>query len=407
MAGKRFLILDMIHGGDIIAEELVKRGDEPTCVDVYHNCPEENRQRMLSLGCRVLASSPDEEFDMLLSPAHCPDSFIAPARCKDRMTFSGAVNMLIDDSTKRIEVTGVKGKTSTCYLLSHILDAAGENVFLHTSRGQGAYHNGVHEIERTMSIAPTSLLRLPKGYGLYVCEVSLGGSGKADAAVITNLLEDYGIAKDSRKASDAKAEILTDGVNFIKEDEVQIWSRYGDRRFVTFKETVDVIGEPRIGDGIKVSFDYSGERCTAVMNGGYLALQYIKALATVLPICSYMKVKKETLIEAIATFKGVPGRGEIVKKGDAWYVTERNPGISHLSVGNTMSVLDSMHALDNAFVIVDPVSKKVCDKMKAPLIKDILNKYPVEYVFTDGINNDVEIPEGKRTVIRFIKEGFQ
>ena len=55
----------------------------------------------------------------------------------------------------------------------------------------GPYAKGKHFITELKSIAPPMLLTLPKGeYDVMVCEVSLGGSGKADIGCITNLLED-------------------------------------------------------------------------------------------------------------------------------------------------------------------------------------------------------------------------
>ena len=403
----KVLILDMTHGGAVLAERFLKRGDEVTCVDVYHIGTKELKDSVKAMGARVEETVPQENYDLHVAPMHCPDSFLGDAVCKERMSFSKAVNLFIDKRTFRIEVTGVKGKTSTCYILSHILSESGKKVFLHSSRGQGPWENG-HKIQCLKSIAPVSLVELPdEGYDCIVAEVSLGGSGKAEIAVITNLIEDYGIAKNSRKASQAKAEIFTDKVNIVKEDELDLWRSFGDRKFVTFGKNMKVIGQPAIGKAIGVEFTYKGRKERSTLDPSYMSLQYIPSFDIVLRICETMDIPVEAVIKGISTFKGVPGRGEISKEGDRWYVRDRNPGISHMSIGMTLECLRTMDCLDKALAVIDPVSKKVCDKMDVDQMKAVAAKYNVPVEITDGMGSKPTIPDDTKVVIEFIKEGFQ
>ena len=403
----KVLILDMTHGGAILAERFLKRGDEVTCVDVYHIGTKELKDSVRAMGARVEETVPQENYDLHVAPMHCPDSFLGNAVCKERMSFSKAVNLFIDKKTFRIEVTGVKGKTSTCYILSHILSGSGKKVFLHSSRGQGPWENG-HQIQCLKSIAPVSLVELPdEGYDCIVAEVSLGGSGKADIAVITNLIEDYGIAKNSRKASQAKAEIFTDKVNIVKEDELDLWKSFGNYRFTTFGKNMKVVGQPEIGKAIDVEFTYKGKKEKSTLDPSYMSLQYIPSFDIVLKICETMDIPADAVIKGISTFKGVPGRGEISKEGDRWYVRDRNPGISHMSIGMTLECLKTMNCLDKALAVIDPVSKKVCDKMDVDQMKAVAAKYDVPVEITDGMGSKPTIPADTKVVIEFIKEGFQ
>ena len=403
----KVLILDMTHGGAILAERFLKRGDEVTCVDVYHIGTKELKDSVRAMGARVEETVPQENYDLHVAPMHCPDSFLGDAKCKERMSFSKAVNLFIDKKTFRIEVTGVKGKTSTCYILSHILSGSGKKVFLHSSRGQGPWENG-HQIQCLKSIAPVSLVELPdEGYDCIVAEVSLGGSGKADIAVITNLIEDYGIAKNSRKASQAKAEIFTDKVNIVKEDELDLWKSFGNYRFTTFGKNMKVVGQPEIGKAIDVEFTYKGKKEKSTLDPSYMSLQYIPSFDIVLKICETMDIPADAVIKGISTFKGVPGRGEISKEGDRWYVRDRNPGISHMSIGMTLECLKTMNCLDKALAVIDPVSKKVCDKMDVDQMKAVAAKYDVPVEITDGMGSKPTIPADTKVVIEFIKEGFQ
>ncbi|MGN1045333.1 MAG: coenzyme F430 synthase [Candidatus Methanomethylophilaceae archaeon] len=405
---EKVLIMDMVHGGDIIARRLLPLGYDVTCADVYGIAKQQLKDELTGLGARVSGPVPKDDYDLVISPAHCPDTFLEGSVFKERMTFSAAVGRLVGKGPFRIEVTGVKGKTSTCYLIAHILDACGRKVYLHTSRGDGPYVGGTHYVEELRSIAPTSILVLPDtDYDVVISEVSLGGSSKANISVITNLAEDYGIAKDSRKASCAKAEIFnTDGVNIVMGSERDVWSAYTDR-LELHEDNIRKLNAPGLGEPLRIGYTYDGKEYETELDGSYLSLQYLQAMDMAMTVCSHLHVHPSSVSKALSSFRGVPGRGEISERDGTWYVTERNPGISHISVNRTMECLKEMGALGNAFVIVDPVSKKVCDKMKAHLIRHVLDLYETEYVFTDGVNNDVAIPEGKDTVIRFVKEGFQ
>ena len=404
----KVLILDMTHGGAILAERFVQRGDDVTCVDVYHIATQELIDDTKAKGVKVFGQVPKDDYDVLVAPMHCPEQvFIGEATFRERMSFSRAVNLFVEKKTFRIEVTGVKGKTSTCYILSHILSTAGKKIYLHSSRGDGPWKDG-HKVECLKSIAPVSILTLPdEGYDCIISEVSLGGSAKADIAVITNLIEDYGIAKNSRKASVAKAEIFTDKVNIVKDDELSIWKSFGDYKFTTFKDNMKVEGKPSLGKGIDVSFCYKGRKEKAVLDPSYMSMQYIPSFDIVLKICETMDIPVDCIIKGISSFKGVPGRGEISKEGDRWYVRDRNPGISHMSIGMTLECLKRMDCLDNALAVIDPVSKKVCDKMDVDQMKAVAANYNVAVQITDGMGSKPTIPDDTKVVIEFIKEGFQ
>ena len=399
---QKALILDMVHGADILAEELMVKGYAVTGVDVYGIAKDESKAVLKEKGVKVYTHNvPPGHYDLLLMPVHCPDSFLKGVTWDIRKTFHQAVGEL-SSGDNRIEITGVKGKTSCCYLLAHILGMDGRSIFLHTSRGQGPW-NGEHLIERKVSIAPTSILRLPKGYDTTIAEVSLGGSGKANISVITNLAEDYGIAADTRKASDAKASIFSDGINIVSDSELEFWSKY-NKDLRSYGNRVEVLGKPAIGVPLEIHIDYRGKH-ELMLSGNYLALQYVKTMDVVLEICDSMNIPVEQVIRGLESFEGVPGRGEIFRSDGKWNVTERNPGISHLSIKNTLNILEKMDLLNNAFILMNPANKKICEKMDADKIRDVFDSFCVNYIIDEDPN--APIPENAEVVVRFIKEGYQ
>lgn len=402
----KVLVLDMTHGGDIIARRFLAEGDDVTCVDVYHNCPADRKNELAEMDVRIAESVPAGRYDLMVKPAHCPLSFMGDAEAEESISFSQAVGRFIEDRRFRIEVTGVKGKTSTCYLLAKILHDSGRKVLLHSSRGEGPWTDEGHDIERKVSIAPPYLMTLPAGdYDIIISEVSLGGSGKADISLITNLAEDYGIAKNSMKASDAKKDIFSDGINIVREEEADLWSRWCDE-LIGYGRRVTRLAEPRLGEGLRVSVDYDGVG-EIVLDGSYISTEYLEAMDAALEVCHQMGVPRDIVLRSLESFKGVPGRGEIIRDGDRVIVRERNPGISCLSVKRTMQCLSEMDALHDAMVLLDPVSRKVCDKMDAGAIKEAVESYGVPIFITKGDGERPAIPDDVRLLIELVKEGYQ
>lgn len=405
---QKILILDMTHGGQILSYTYKERGDDVTCADVYKIAPDSLKRELSKAGIKVTDDTVKGDYDLVVMPCHCPDMFLKNCTYRKRIYFSDAVREFTEMSgCTRIEITGVKGKTSTCYVLADILATAGKKVYLSTSRGRGPWKDGKIDPMENCSIAPPYLLTLPvDGYDVVIGEVSLGGSGKADIAGITNLVEDYGIAKDTRRASEAKKAVLCAGVNIVDEKEVKMWSMVSKGRTVGYGTRIRPVGKARFGEPLKVSVDYGGIWETE-LRGDYLALQYLKAMDMAMEIAWQMGIPKEAVKESISGFGGVPGRGEIFERDGVRHVIERNPGISRLSVDKTLALLDQMDLLDNAVMVVDPVSRKVCDKMHMPEIEAEASKYGVDIVITDGSGARPDLPINKTTVIEFIKEGYQ
>jgi hypothetical protein len=69
----RILILDIVHGGEILAEEYLKMGHSVDCVDVYGTAKEDTVSRLRRIGASVRREVPKEHYEKLIMPVHCPD----------------------------------------------------------------------------------------------------------------------------------------------------------------------------------------------------------------------------------------------------------------------------------------------------------------------------------------------
>lgn len=138
----------MVHGGDLLAVRHRAEGDDVTCVDVYGVCSKKRKDELAAMDIKVADRVPPGKYDMTVLPRHCPLEFLGDTDPGEIVTFSKDVGRFINDTRFRIEVTGVKGKTSTCYLIAKILHGAGKKVLLHSSRGEGPWTDNGHRIDR-------------------------------------------------------------------------------------------------------------------------------------------------------------------------------------------------------------------------------------------------------------------
>jgi hypothetical protein len=394
------LILDIIHGGDVLAKEYLKKGHPVECVDIYRKAKQEVIEGLNEMGVPVHTTVPQGYFDLLVVPVHCPESFIEGVEYGKKRTFHEAVGELTDGRS-RIEVTGAKGKTTTCYLLAHILSMDGRRIFLHTSRGQGPWKDKKHLIKRAVCIAPPYLLKIPKDYETVIAEVSLGGSGRAELTIITNIAEDYWIAAKKKKASEAKASIFSDGKNIVPWSEAGIWSRYR-KGLLFYGGRVIVNGKKEIGKPLKISFDYDGAR-DVTLPGTYLHMTYIDSIEAVLEACHEMKVPADQVVLGLETFKGVPGRGEIERTDSGWKITERNPGVSRASVAKILSVLEEMGAIKNTLVTLENIDMTHCERIDSDQIRVMVEGKGAEFRLA-GFGDE---PPKKGIILELIKEGYQ
>jgi hypothetical protein len=162
-----------------------------------------------------------------------------------------------------------------------------------------------------------------------------------------------------------------------------------------------------LGKPLVLSVRYGGKQYEARLRDDYLAIQYLEAIDMDMEICEAMDLPAEKVMDALGTFKGVPGRGEVGTRDGALYLLDRNPGISHMSVEFLLSRLKTLNALDNAVLLIDPVSRKVCDKMDKDLIAGVASKYGVDMVILENGEIRPEFTEGRKTVIHLVKEGYQ
>lgn len=372
----RILIIDLTHGGEALAVEYGEKGDEVVCVDCYGTFNHEAREELEKAGIRCLDRTPEEHFDLLVAPIHCPDSFLKGAEFSHRKTFHQAVGDLTKFRGLTIEVTGVRGKTSTCHVISHIMQSFGRTVMQLSSRGIHLLGDEVETIEEEVSISPTSLLRISRierTFDTRVFEVSLGGTGLADVGIITTLGDNYPIAAGTRTAFDGKRQMLNLArkVVVIPEEERELWEPQIPPGIwiTTFGEGGNVnaiVDTPiQLGQEVEVRFKcHPVGEFTATLNGNYLVPIYLRPMAAALAALKSIGIPMPQLCSTLQTFQGVPNRGEIWAEEGRWIIRDRNPGVSAHSIEYQLSMLEEYYGAEDIGLVVEPVSQRVCEPLR-------------------------------------------
>ncbi|MFA5313078.1 MAG: coenzyme F430 synthase [Methanomassiliicoccales archaeon] len=382
----KVLILDQTHGGDKIGREYLRNGDDVTVVDVYGTMKPKDVQLSRDAGMRCTIRTPSEHFDLAIVPVHCPDRFLAGASFDERITHHEAVGRLVRFQMPVIEVTGAGGKTSTCFVLAHVLSSLGKKVLLHTSRGIFGYARRVTTIKEGTSIAPASLIDLSRieGYDFAVIEESLGGCGVGDVCCVTTIGDNYDIAGMTRKAFDGKVQMITLAKRSVvfPEAEMDLWAPHVRKGvdITSFGANGDVSVSIATGQelGVPMVIGIRSAEGTGqiTMPGTYLVPSYRTAFEASIAIVSALKLDVSKAITSLANFNGVPGRGEIEREGDWYFIRERNPGVSARSIEWNLSMLETMYNIDDIGLVIDPMNVRICEKLDVEAIMKVVSEHP-------------------------------
>jgi|ADurb_Met_02_Slu_FD_contig_71_551709_length_3749_multi_6_in_0_out_0_2 hypothetical protein len=427
---EKVLVLDLTHGGEVLALEYASRGASVTAVDIYHTAPAEKKASLAAKGVRVLDDSPGEHFDLGVVPVHCPDRFIGPADLGRRITAHQAVGELASFDFPVIELTGVRGKTSACHVLGHMLASSGKRTLMHTSRGRHYFDGEWRALADKVSIAPPSVLSISRDHppcDVGVFEVSLGGTGLADVSVITGLDDDYPIAAGTRRAFHGKLQMAqTAKVLVCPEKERDLWGPHVPEgaRTITFGPGGDLdVSLPDklvLGKGALLTVMWKGRVSSVQLPGTFLAPSYATALLAGLAAAGAMGLDMEQAVSSLSTFKGVPGRGDVAREGGAFLIRERNPGVSAGSIDWNITVLERNYGQEDIGVALDPVNLKVCEKLVIEDVHKVLSKHPSikgQYIINMPgldrqaagflrIEGPMDVRKKHKVLVHCIKEGY-
>jgi UDP-N-acetylmuramoyl-L-alanyl-D-glutamate--2,6-diaminopimelate ligase len=253
-----------------------------------------------------------------------------------RRAMAPAAARLYGDPTARLRavgITGTNGKTTTAFLVRHLLEAAGRRTGLLgtvTAIVGGARHEVARTTPEAIDLQRTFRAMLDRGDEAVVMEVSSHALelGRTDAihwavSVFTNLTQDHlDFHPTMEDYFTAKRRLLraTDGTRVINVDDA-----YGRRLAADFADAVTVgIDSPDAqlrATGVESTiggsrFALDGRPLALPLPGRFNVLNALCAIAAV----RALGVGDETVAEALPRAARVPGRFEPVEEGQGFAV---------------------------------------------------------------------------------------
>ncbi|MDR3292367.1 MAG: coenzyme F430 synthase [Methanobrevibacter sp.] len=416
------LVVDLTHGGVIIAIKLAELNyfNNIYAYDLYGTLKNQDKKRLLRNNI-ILINDINElnknNNELLISyPIHSP---LKPNKIRERINRHRGLNLTHHETVKFIlkqwkrlekisviEVTGVKGKTTTVSLLKSILK--NHNLLILTSLGASlTLNNETISLKKNISINPASILqtveladkiinqssdelviRRKDDYKIAIFESSLGTTGFGDIGVLTNIIENYKIANNTSNAQSAKEQVFNNEhvvidyytlINFYPE-------KIGREKLNSFKLKDDNDGANLIATKIKYDLETSeieinyaniktihgnelnGELTVETFAfGEHHVLNVLGAITTALTL----EIDEKTIKKGLRNFKPVEGRSSIKFKDNIKIIEEINPGLNVKAIEKTF---DSFEDLNNYSIILGGKYGITCEEINETELSKLLDK---------------------------------
>lgn len=402
-----FFVVDMTHGGLIIASELAKLYDTSVFAwDIYGTVNESTREEYSKLGLNFVDNFDSSEEITVVAPVHCNLEYSVD------MTHHEAVKHILNNKiiVPIIEVTGVKGKTSVVWILKEILKDL--NPLVLSSLGVEVFDGYEWKtLKQNISITPASIIeawKLAENYKIGICifETSLGGTGLADVGILTNIAENYSIANNTSLASIAKAQIFDS--KMVACDLESFNSNYSE-----YSEKTNTFGVGNknsnidanmTATNIKLGFNitefnvkmYDFKTLNSnILEGSFNVRTFAPAKVHINNILGavaaslMLGISQEKIQSGLSKFKGVKGRTTIKEQEGIRIVEEINPGLNVTAVKESIKMMTD---LDDVAVIFGGKYGITCEEIDEKSVSKVLNDINGNYhlILVDELGYNVK-----------------
>lgn len=427
------LVIDLTHGGVKISVSLAKNGEKVYAYDLYNTLKDDDFKLLERYDVKLIELDGLKDFEgnmNVIYPIHMPLSFdeIKSYNPNLNYTFQShheCVKDILADwgrDIPKIEVTGVKGKTTSVFMLKEIL--IDENPLVLSSLGALLYENRREIIlKKDISIAPANIKQtidlaykianpmceISEGivertdnhkYNSAIFESSLGVSGIGDVGLLLNIAEDYPIAKNRSRASEAKKQVfrckcvciqkeaLDKYYSDVKHDKINSFS-LTDKTSNLFIKNVEY-------DLDQTSLEIAYENVKTVNNNmisGEIQLKTFapgphhasNVLGVVLAYLS-LEMNPEKIIKGIARYKGIPGRTNKKTIENSIIIEEINPGL------NTQAIKESINMIENPddyYISIGGDYGITCEEIDEEKLSDFLNTLNMDLILTGDLGASI------------------
>lgn len=397
---RNIAVLDMTHGGVIIARKFKELEFNVTGVDVYGTLSMEQCRSLEADGIPVVNKSCTiEDVDLVISPVHLYPDHVMLEQAKKKqvpiISHHRAVGEILSFTDAGeypfIEVTGTKAKTSTASLLADMISRK-LTVLLHTSRGLELWKDGVCQlIHKGLSIAPGSILQvmdiadsLDKKIEACVFEISLGVTGCGSVGVITTLDMDYMIAGKTSMASETKVKSLLNcpenALIVLNENCRKVLKQLN---IALASENISTFNILENGESATSDADYylnmnknsfsirrGEEQIEFYLAEGYDAKSYMTAFAASCAAAFEISIPLENVKETIQQFRGLQGRMQEREEEGLKILDNSNSGMDIASVEKALDLC--LKRKQKVIMVLGEEAAQVCEGLPPETVSDFL-----------------------------------
>lgn len=424
----------MTHGGVKIAISLAKKGRNVLAYDIYNTLNVIDRKMLEVYDVWLLDDLSELEKyrgEMrIIYPIHLPLTHEEITQNNPDLKYSfithhGIIGELLEDwgdGIPTVEITGVKGKTSSVFMLKEIL--TDENPLILSSLGALLYENEKEIVlKRDISITPANIketidlaykianpiCKIADGivesenlrkYNFAIFESSLGGCGIGDVGLLTNISENYPIAKGRLTASEAKRQIFDcPAVVCNKKSLDEYYSNVSHPKINTFDVNDDEANlfAQEISyslDKTEISVEYKDVKTISgkVLNGALTVKTFapgkhhVSNVLGVILTALTLDINENKIIEGLANFNGITGRTAKRCNGNFTIIEEINPGINTDAIRQSIEMIDN---LDDWYVSIGGDYGITCEEIDENKVAKYLESLNCEIILTGDVGSSI------------------
>jgi len=436
------LVIDLTHGGVKIAISLAKKGRNVLAYDIYGTLDDIDYKMLLIYNVELIELEDLKDFkgDMnVIHPIHLPLSHDEIMSHNPYLNYTFQTHHEIikeilkdwGDGIKKIEVTGVKGKTTSVFMLKEIL--IDENPLILSSLGALLY-NDKREIvlKKNISITPANIketidlaykianpvCKISDGivertdfrkYDSAIFESSLGVSGIGDVGLLLNIAEDYPIARGRSSASEAKKQVFRcKCVCIEKEAFDEFYSDVEHDNVNTF--SMNNASSDLYASNVKydlnqtaIEIEYNNVKTVNDnVQSGNLTLKtfapgphHVSNVLGVVLTCISLEVPVEKIIDNIRNYKGIPGRTNKKTIGNSIIIEEINPGLNTKAIQESINMIDN---LNDYYISIGGDYGITCEEIDEEKLAGFLNTLDHEIILTGDVGLSLKSKLTKKTL---------
>ena len=428
------LVIDMTHGGVKIAISLAKKGRNVLAYDIY-NTLKRIDLKMLEIYNVMLLNDLSELKDFkgdmrVIYPIHLPLTSQEIIQNNPNLNYSflthhEIVKELLMDwgaDIPKIEITGVKGKTSCVFMLKEIL--IDENPLILSSLGALLYEDKKEIVlKKDISITPANIketidlaykianpvCKIADGivesenlrkYGAAIFESSLGVSGIGDVGLLTNISENYPIARASSTASEAKKQVFNcKNVVCAKESLDEYYSSISHPKVNTFSLDdkssnlyVDSVSYSLDKTEITISYKNVKTIDDDILDGTMTVRTFapgqhhVKNVLGVVLTSLTLKIDEKKIINGLDNYNGITGRTTKRSKGNSTIIEEINPGINTDAIKQSINMIND---LENWYIAIGGDYGITCEEIDEDKVAEYLDTLESDIILTGNVGSSI------------------